>query len=451
MTPRVLIADDDTAIRMVLQQALTREGFQVRATGNVATLAKWAQDGEGDLIVTDVYMGESCVFDALPHIRAQRPSLPIIVMSAQNTVATAMSAAGAGAYDYLPKPFDLDDLVGMARRALSQQPNARARAAAALAERDARLPMVGRSAIMQELYRAMARAASTELPLLIEGEAGVGKERIARAVHAHGRRTKGAFHVWRMAGEGPALTEHAPSHFALAAGGTLFLDGVEDLDLPAQASLLGLLEGMEQERPDFRLIASVNGSLDELCDGGRFRPDLALRLTVLHLNAPPLRAHVEDLGDIARALLAQAKAEGLPEKTIDPGAIEVLQRHAWPGNVRELWNVLRRVVAMRPDRLIAREDVEAEFQRTKRAGGAPADGASFEGLLDRRIDEELAATPLQPGLYDRLLAQVEKPLIERTLSATRGNQIKAAAILGINRNTLRKKILSLGVVTGKGD
>lgn len=451
MSSRVLVADDDNAIRLVLQQALTREGFQVRATSSVSTLAKWAADGEGDLIVTDVYMGDACVFDALPSIRALRPGLPIIVMSAQSTVATAMSAAGAGAYDYLPKPFDLDDLVSLARRALSQIPNAKTRAAAALAERDARLPMVGRSPAMQELYRAMARAAAVDLPLLIEGETGVGKERIARAVHMHSRRGQGPFVAWSLAGEGAALADRAAAQLSSAVGGCLYLDGVDDLDAGGQAQLLRFLESVERQRPDVRIIAASSRSLASLVQDRAYRPDLMQRLHVLRLYAPALRRRIEDVGDIARALLLQARQDGLPERSLDAAAVERLQRYEWPGNVRELWNVLRRLAAMRSDRLISAEDIDAELAVSVSAVTEDAEGSDFETLLARQIDEELSRSPVQPGLYDRLVARVEKPLIEHSLKATRGNQIKAAAILGINRNTLRKKILALGVSTGKAD
>ncbi len=448
MSNRVLLADDDSAIRLVLQQALTREGFQVRATGNVATLSKWAQEGEGDLIVTDVYMGDSCVFDALPAIRAQRPQLPIIVMSAQSTVQTAMTATGAGAYDYLPKPFDLDELLGMARRALAQNPGARARAAAVQAEKDARLSMVGRSSVMQDLYRTMARAAACDLPILIEGEIGVGKERIARAIHAHGRRQRGPFFVASLAGDGQCF-DKAASWLAAASGGVLFLDGVHELDHAGQLRLLSFIDAVERDRPDCRIISArtvLHADSDTL-----MRAQLALRLGVLKITAPTLRQRREDLGELARALLAQARADGLSEKVLDPSAVEALQAYDWPGNVRELWNLVRRLSVLRSDKIITRQDVEAELQGpTPSPPGAPRAG-DFDALLSERIDDELKASPLQPGLFDRMLAQVERPLIEKTLKATRGNQIKAAAILGINRNTLRKKILSLGVVAGKAD
>jgi two-component system nitrogen regulation response regulator GlnG len=451
MNNRVLVADDDNAIRLVLQQALTREGYQVRATSSVSTLSKWAQEGEGDLIVTDVYMGEACVFDALPAIRAVRPTLPVIVMSAQSTVATAMSAANAGAYDYLPKPFDLEELVRMARRALQQQPSAKQRAAAAAAERDARLPMVGRSAAMQEVYRAMARAAATDLLVLIEGETGVGKERIARAIHQHSRRAGASFAAAHVAGDSAGLSERLERLAAHAVGGALYLEGVDDLDAAGQAALLMLVEGLERSRNDVRLMVGARRPLRALVEAGLFRADLFYRLDLLRIAAPPLRDRPDDIGEIARALMAQAKLDGLPEKSLDPSALERLQRHDWPGNVRELWNLLRRLSIMRPDRVLTAADVEAELTpaASLRALGEPEQG--FDALLAARIEQELNAPSEPSGLYDRLIGMVEKPLIEQTLRATRGNQIKCAAILGINRNTLRKKIVALGVTTGKGD
>src|SRR5215470_12620198 len=193
MSSTILLADDDTSLRFVLSQALTKEGFQVRATSNVATLSKWIRDGEGDLVLSDVYMGDECVFDTLPSLRAARPALPVIVMSAQSTVTTALSASGAGAYDYIPKPFDLDDLIGTVRRALARGPDAKSRAQASKAEKEERLPLIGRSPAMQEVYRIMARVTGTDLTVLIEGESGAGKERVARALHEYSRRARAPF------------------------------------------------------------------------------------------------------------------------------------------------------------------------------------------------------------------------------------------------------------------
>src|SRR5262249_9318999 len=183
-----------------LSQAMSKEGFQVRATSNVATLSKWVRDGEGDLVLSDVYMGDECVFDTLPSLRAARPQLPVIVMSAQSTVTTALSAAGAGAYDYVPKPFDLDDLMGAVRRALAGGPAAKSRAKASKAEKEERLPLIGRSPAMQEVYRVMARVAGTDLTVLLEGESGSGKERVARAIHDFSRRASAPFVAMSVAG-----------------------------------------------------------------------------------------------------------------------------------------------------------------------------------------------------------------------------------------------------------
>src|SRR5215813_12138770 len=207
MNSTILLADDDTSLRFVLSQALTKEGFQVRATSNVATLSKWIRDGDGDLVLSDVYMGDECVFDSLPSLRAQRPSLPVIVMSAQSTVTTALSAAGAGAYDYIPKPFDLDDLMSAVRSALSRGPDAKARAQASKAEREERLPLIGRSPAMQDVYRIMARVAGTDLTVLIEGESGAGKERVARALHEFSRRASAPFVTISLAGATSARLE----------------------------------------------------------------------------------------------------------------------------------------------------------------------------------------------------------------------------------------------------
>lgn len=227
MNARILLADDDASLRYVLSQALSKEGYDVRATGNVATLLKWVREGDGDLVLSDVYMGDECVFDALPAMRSARPDLPLVVMSGQSTVSTALSASGAGAYDYIPKPFDLDDLIAALRRALQGEPGAKARALAGQAAKEERLPLIGRSPAMQEVYRIMARVAGGDLTILVEGETGAGKERVARAIHDHSRRAHGPFIVAKLAGATPAqITQafsNADGELAQARHGTLYL------------------------------------------------------------------------------------------------------------------------------------------------------------------------------------------------------------------------------------
>lgn len=457
MSARILLADDDTSLRFVLSQALSKEGYTVRATGNVATLAKWVREGEGDLVLSDVYMGEECVFDALPAMRAARPNLPVIVMSAQSTVATALSAAGAGAYDYVPKPFDLDDLMSAVRRALAGGPDAKARAQASKAEREEQLPLIGRSAAMQEVYRIMARVAGTDLTVLIEGETGAGKERVARAIHEHSKRASGPFVMLSLAGAPATQIDRdlfgKDGAFAQARAGTLFLEDVDELSSEAQSRLAGLLHAQDPEtRPSARLIVAAQRNLAALMRQGAFRQDLFYQLNVVTIRLPPLRERQEDIGDLARAFLVRARREGLPERTLDASAIDALKRHDFPGNVRELENLLRRAAALSPAPVIAAREIERELGPAQQTGSGQPEG--FEHAVVERVAAEFAAARPAlppPGLYDRLLAEFERPLIAQALQATKGNQIRAAAVLGINRNTLRKKIQSLGLRTGRGD
>ncbi|MDX2232932.1 MAG: sigma-54 dependent transcriptional regulator [Hyphomonadaceae bacterium] len=460
MTARILLADDDASLRLVLSQALTREGYGVRATASLATLAKMVRDGEGDLVISDVYMGDDCLFDILPGLRAARPELPVIVMSGQSTVMTAVSAAGAGAYDYVPKPFDLDDLIDAARRALTKGPEAKARAQAAAAEREERLPLIGRSAAMQEVYRIMARSAATDMIVLIEGETGVGKEAAARAIHQFSRRKTGPFVRLSLMGAPPAAAADAlfgaDGEAARAVGGTLFVDDVDSLSAEGQAALERFLDRRSNGGVgDVRVLAASSRPLGVMSLEGTFRPDLYYRLAIVTLRIPPLRERLEDVGDLARAFLVRARRDGLPEKGIDGSAIELLKTHTWPGNVRELENLLHRAAALRPEPLISGREIAQEMASLRQdVSPVAAGGQTFDDVLRPHLSALLASANAGDegeGVYDRVLQAIERPLIELALQGTRGNQIKAAAILGINRNTLRKKIQTLGIRAGSDD
>jgi two-component system nitrogen regulation response regulator GlnG len=467
---KILIADDDASIRLVLSQAFSRLGYQVRATSNASTLLKWVSDGEGDLVITDVVMPDENVFDVLPRIRKQRPRLPVIVMSAQNTLLTAVNAAEIGAYDYVPKPFDLDDMTAAARRALARPADTELAKAQARAVRDERLPLIGRSPAMQDVYRTVARLVGADLTVLITGESGSGKELVARALHDLGRRRDGRFVAVSLAamprerveaelfGKG----EETTGKLVEADGGTLFLDEVGDMPLDAQTRLLRVIDGSEKAinpktgRPaDARIIAATNRDLRALIQHGLFREDLFFRLNVAPVRLPPLRDRSEDIAELARAFLLRAHREGLPAKTIDQGALDRMKAHPWPGNVRELENLIRRMCALYAEDVITARIVERELrEETSRA--ASNDGpVSLSTLVERHLAADFASQPdgIPPrGLYDRVLEEVEAPLIRLTLAATRGNQIRAAEILGLNRNTLRKKIHDLGLqaVRAKG-
>ena len=475
----ILVADDDRSIRTVLAKALGREGHDVRTTGNAATLWQWVESGEGDLVITDVVMPDESGLDLLPRIKRVRPRLPIIVMSAQSTLLTAVKATARGAYEYLPKPFDLDELVGIVHRALTA-PGSAAGVAAGDEEPDERLPIIGRSPAMQDIYRVVARLATSDLTALIVGESGTGKELVARALHDYGKRHGGPFVAINMAaipGElieselfghekgafTGAIARHA-GRFEQAQGGTLFLDEIGDMPLEAQTRLLRVLQEGEftpvgarrPVRSDVRIIAATHHDLRRLVKQGLFREDLFYRLNVVPVRLPPLRARREDIPFLARHFLQTAQAEGLPAKTFDAGAMERLAAHAWPGNVRELENLVRRLAVLYADEVIGAAIVETELAEARPRTGQ-IDGQGDEGLgatverhLKRYFDAHEGRLPAA-GLHSRILREIERPLITLTLEATRGNQIKAARVLGLNRNTLRKKIREHDIAVVRGE
>ena len=465
---KILIADDDASIRLVLSQAFTRLGFQVRATGNASTLLKWVTDGEGDLVITDVVMPDENVFDVLPRIKKERPKLPVIVMSAQNNLITAVNAAEVGAFDYIPKPFDLDEMTAAARRALSRPADPEASKAQARAVRDDRLPLIGRSGPMQEVYRTIARLVGADLTVLLSGESGTGKELVARALHDMGRRRDGRFVTINLAAVPRERVEAElfgkedgdSGKLVEADGGTLFLDEIGDMPLDAQTRLLRVIDGSEPtlnpktgRRPNARIIAATNRDLRGLIREGLFREDLFFRLNVAPLRLPPLRDRTDDIPDLARAFLLRANREGLPAKTIDGAAVDRLKQHLWPGNVRELENLIRRICALYGEDLITARIIERELADQQPVAQGDEGPMTLSQMVERKLSSYFADQPdgLPPvGLYDRVLEQVERPLIQLTLAATRGNQVRAAEILGLNRNTLRKKISDLGVEMQRG-
>ena len=347
-TGSILIADDDAAIRTVLNQALSRAGYEVRSCGNAATLWRWISQGDGDLVITDVVLPDENAFDLLPRIKKARPELPILVMSAQNTFMTAIRASERGAYEYLPKPFDLKELIAIVGRALSEPKRAEV-AASRGDETENAIPLVGRSPAMQEIYRLLARLIQTDLTVMISGESGTGKELVARALHDYGKRRSGPFVAVNMAAIPRDLIEselfghekgaftganaRSAGRFEQAEGGTLFLDEIGDMPMEAQTRLLRVLQqgeyttvgGRTAIKTDVRIIAASNKDLRILIQQGLFREDLFFRLNVVPLRLPPLRERAEDIPDLVRHFFTLAEREGLPRKQLDAAALEQTQ------------------------------------------------------------------------------------------------------------------------------
>ena len=468
----ILVAEDDSAIRMVLNQALTRAGYDVKPTGNLSTLWNWITRGDGDLLITDVSLPDGNAFDLMPKIRNLRPDMPIIVMSARNTFMTAIHASEKGAYDYLPKPFDINEMLAAVSRALADADDSSAREQEKSEERDEKMPLVGRSPAMQEIYRVLARLMQTDLTVMISGESGTGKELVARALHQFGQRKDGPFIAINMAAiprdlieselfghEKGAFTGAMGPHegrFGQADGGTLFLDEIGDMPMDAQTRLLRVLQegeftpvgGNRLIRTNARIIAATHQDLERLIQSGQFREDLFYRLNVVPIRMPPLRERLQDIDDLVHHFLRKEQRDGEPLRQISDAAMKRLQQYGWPGNIRELENLVRRLVALHADETITAQIVDMELSGTGRrsapggvSGHDPSSdlAASLEQYLSTLfISHEPDLPP--DGLYFRVLEQVEAPLIRAALSACKGNQIKTAQLLGLNRNTLRKKI-----------
>jgi len=471
----VLVADDDAAIRTVVTQALTRAGYDVRAASNAASLWRWVSEGQGDVVLTDVVLPDESGFDVLPRITAKRPRLPVIVMSARNTIMTAITASERGAYDYLPKPFDLNALVATVGQALedsrkADQPVPQRQTA----EDSDALPIVGRSTAMQDIYRVVARMTQTDLTVMIQGESGTGKELVARALHDFSRRKAAPFVAMNMAAiprelieselfghEKGAFTGAVSRYlgrFEQAHGGTLFLDEIGDMPMEAQTRLLRVLQegeytsvgGVRPIKTDVRIVAATHRDLNQLITQGMFREDLFFRLNVVPLRLPPLRERTDDIPDLVNHFLRRNEKQGLPFKTFSAGAIDALRRTRWPGNIRELENFVSRLCAVHVGDEISTAAVEQEFAMQNSPGTQkdPGSYTSLSEFVENHLVQYFAGfQPNLPpdGLYHRVIQQVEVPLINATLASTGGNQIKAANLLGINRNTLRTRIKELGL------
>ena len=468
-TARVLIADDEDGLRWVLEKGLRQAGYEVTAVRDGDEALRAFSEAPFDLVFLDIRMPGTDGLTVLAKLRALASDAHVIVMTAHGTMETAIQAMQRGAYDYLAKPFDLDEVLLLAERAL---------AAGRLTQEVARLKtglqevwefgaLIGRHPRMQEVYKTIGRIAASDVTILLRGESGTGKELVARAIHHYSRRAGRPFVAVSSAAIPGTLLEselfgHERGAFTdakerklgkleLAHGGTLFLDEIGDMPPELQTKLLRALQertiervgGQESLRIDVRVLAATNRDLETMMREGRFREDLFYRLNVVTVTLPPLRERRRDIPLLVEHLLAKYAAE-LGERGVAPEALDRLVGHDWPGNVRELENVVQRAMVMATTGVILPEHLPIG---PVSAAASVAIDATLEEIIERKLIECVRGLRehASANLYDLMIGLIEKPLLRAVLRETGGNQVRAAQILGINRNTLRKKLTEHGI------
>ncbi len=464
----ILLVEDDIAIATVIIAALEDEGFAIAHCTGIAARDKLLATRRFAVMLTDVILEDGDGLASLSAVRDRAPDMPVIVLSAQNTLDTAVRASESEAFEYFPKPFDLDELVHAVRQAAGARSPSAEDANVPIPGDGERMPLVGRSPAMQGVYRMITRVLRNDLTVLVTGESGTGKELVAEAIHELGNRRTGPFVAVNTAAIPADLVEselfghekgaftgaiaQAIGKFEQANGGTLFLDEIGDMPAEAQTRLLRALQsgrirrvgGRQEIAVNVRIIAATNRDLTPMIAAGTFREDLFYRLNVVPIVLPPLRERREDIAALAQHFLVLAAEDGLPRRVLTQEAIERLEARTWRGNVRELRNVVYRLALMAREERIDADAVSDIIGPEIAPASVPQDagqggfGAALAGWLT-------AESPPLGTLYHRALAAFEKPLIEYALGRTGGNQLRAAQLLGINRNTLRKRIGELGL------
>ena len=466
----LIIAEDDESIRLVTSRYLQDLGYEVILASNLKELWKLIESNKGDALITDVMLPDGELFDILPQIIEYRESLPVIVVSAKNNLQTAISATKQGAYEYLPKPFDLDELQKLVKKALESKQNSKNKTK--LKNESEKQLIVGRSPSMQELYKSIARLSQNDLTVMIYGESGTGKELVAKALHKYSARSEKPFIALNMAaipndlieselfghekGSFTGAHQKSDGKFKLAEKGTLFLDEIGDMPIDAQTRLLRVLQegeftpigGKEKILADTRIIAATHKNLSSLIEIGEFREDLFYRLNVVPINIPPLRERKEDIPELVNHFLEKAKTLKLEPKKFNTESFQILEKYQWPGNVRELENFILKLCALYADEIIMNEDLVKEIKNLQKLDQQMLDTDSqFSKILENYLSKNINKinTEYQGDVYNYFVTELEKVLLFEVLKNKNGNQLKAAELLGLNRNTLRKKITELNI------
>ena len=463
----ILLAEDDDSIELVTNDFLSSEGYEVRSAKTLKSLWSLIEKGGGDVLITDVMFPDGESFDLIPQIKELRPDLPIIIVSARNNLRTAISSVEKGAFEYLPKPFDLNDLNNLVNKALLIKPKINTKS---LIRKKSKDLIIGSSKAMQEMYRVIGRLSQNDLTVMIYGESGTGKELVSKALHIFGKRSDHPFVAVNMAAIPSELIESelfghekgsftgayqkSDGKFKQAEKGTLFLDEIGDMPIDAQTRLLRVLQegeftsvgGKEKIKTDVRIVAATNKDLKSLIKLGLFREDLFYRLNVVPIYSPPLRDRIEDIPELAEHFLSNADKSGLPIKKINNTAINCLMNYSWPGNVRELENFLLRVCALYSEDILSEEIINFELRQTK-LDNDNVDKEDLSSIIDSYFSNNFnkLLKDNNKNIHSDIISEVEKSIIQNVMIITKGNQLKASEILGLNRNTLRKKIGDLNI------
>ena len=466
----LIIAEDDESIRLVTSRYLQDLGYEIFMATNLKELWKLIESNKGDVLITDVMLPDGELFDILHQIVEYRENLPVIVVSAKNNLQTAISATKQGAYEYLPKPFDLDELQKLIKKALESKQNLKNKTK--IRNESEKQLIVGRSPAMQDLYKSIARLSQNDLTVMIYGESGTGKELVAKALHKYSTRSEKPFIAINMAaipndlieselfghekGSFTGAHQKSDGKFKLAEKGTLFLDEIGDMPIDAQTRLLRVLQegeftpigGKEKIQADTRIIAATHKNLSNLIEKGEFREDLFYRLNVVPISIPPLRERKEDIPELVNHFLDKAKDLQLEPKKFTTESFQILEKYQWPGNVRELENFILKLCALYTDENIMNDDLAEEILNLQKLDQQMLDTENqfskiLENYLSRNINK--INKEYQGDVYNYFVTELEKVLLLEVLKNKNGNQLKAAELLGLNRNTLRKKITELNI------
>ncbi len=474
MIGKILIADDDKSVRTVLSQAFIRAGCKVKSTALISTLCKWIDQGEGDIIISDIMMLDGDILEVIPLISSKKPNMPIILISGQNNVLTTIKVNELGVYEYFPKPFNLKDILTCVSNALkNKEKGTKAELENSknfLKDFGSSIPIIGRSESMQEVYKKLAKLTNTDLSLLVSGDTGTGKKLFSYTLHSFSKRKNKKIEKISFSSlseekiekelfgfESQKENKILTGKLEFANKGTIILDEIGEIPQKIQKMILGFLNdghffrvgGLEKVKSDVRIISTTKFDIFEQVKSGKFREDLFYKLNVIPIKMPNLASRVSDIPDLCNYFLEKLSTNKFEKKSLSNKSYELIKKQPWNGNVRELRNFIQRLIIRSPDKIISYEDVLSEINiipNSIKVNSINKDklAISINQHLKRYFDLHGESLP-PPGLYDRFMKEIEMSLISFSLKSTKGNQLKTAYLLGINRNTLRKKIKELDI------